>query len=348
MSNLPYTGEKAAKISKARLINEPLRLKPHVVILGAGASKQAFPQGDANGKKLPVMDELVEVVGLQPILKEYKIHYERRNFESLYSELYKIDSESSVLKAIEEKIRAYFTSLEIPNEPTLFDHLLLCLRPKDVVATFNWDPFLFDTWDRNRYKAPLPDILHLHGNVRIGYCKNHQVQGENGRYCPECNKKLTPSRLLYPVDVKNYSDDYLISSEWKVLKHILRDAFTITIFGYGAPTTDKEAVELLEKAWKDKSKRELETTEFIDIKDEDVIREQWEPFIYSHHYLHFKEFYKSWIPNHPRRSCEALYVPTALGRFVDEFPLPKNLGFDEILSWLNPLIEAEHKLKKSS
>ncbi|MFW6223076.1 MAG: hypothetical protein ACOC3T_05645 [Bacteroidota bacterium] len=36
--------------------------RPHVVILGAGASAAAFPQGDANGKKLPVMNDLADIV----------------------------------------------------------------------------------------------------------------------------------------------------------------------------------------------------------------------------------------------------------------------------------------------
>jgi cyclic nucleotide-binding protein len=29
-----------------------------------------------------------------------------------------------------------------PELLTLYDHLVLSLRPKDVIATFNWDPFL--------------------------------------------------------------------------------------------------------------------------------------------------------------------------------------------------------------
>ena len=86
-SKLFYSDDESVKITKTRLINEPLRLKPHVVILGAGASNQAFPQGDVNGKKLPVMDDLVEVVGLQSILDEKGSNYEYKNFEVLYSEL---------------------------------------------------------------------------------------------------------------------------------------------------------------------------------------------------------------------------------------------------------------------
>ena len=36
---------------------------PHVVVIGAGASVAALPNGDSSGKTLPVIDNLVEVVG---------------------------------------------------------------------------------------------------------------------------------------------------------------------------------------------------------------------------------------------------------------------------------------------
>ncbi|MCH7612532.1 MAG: hypothetical protein IIB95_10590 [Candidatus Marinimicrobia bacterium] len=339
-----YSDDDSSMITKKRLVSEPLLPKPHVVILGAGASKQAFPRGDANGRKLPVMDDFVDIVGLQSILDKSAIKFENRNFEELYSELYEKNPKSQILKDVEKKIIMYFDSLKITDEPTLYDHLLLSLRSKDVVATFNWDPLLFDAWVRNLNKAQLPVLLHLHGNVRIGYCKNHNFMGDNGRYCPECYETFTPSQLLYPITKKNYKDDYFIKGEWEVLENALNNAFAITIFGYGAPKTDINAVELMEKAWKAKGKRELETSEFIDVKEEELILQQWKHFIHSQHYLHFNDFYQSWIPNHPRRSCEALYVPTILGKFVEEFPIPRELGFDELFTWLSPLIEAEEKL----
>jgi hypothetical protein len=32
--------------------------------------------------------------------------------------------------------------MEIPDHVTLYDELLLTLRSKDLIATFNWDPLL--------------------------------------------------------------------------------------------------------------------------------------------------------------------------------------------------------------
>ena len=44
--------------------------RPHVVIVGAGASRAAFPDGDRNGALLPLMVDFVDVVGLAQALEE--------------------------------------------------------------------------------------------------------------------------------------------------------------------------------------------------------------------------------------------------------------------------------------
>lgn len=63
--------------------------RPHVVILSAGASLAAFLQGDKNGKKLPLMNNFIETVGLQNILNDNGIGWENgSNFEEIYSQLY--------------------------------------------------------------------------------------------------------------------------------------------------------------------------------------------------------------------------------------------------------------------
>jgi hypothetical protein len=333
MTEFYYSDEKSPQVSKAQLISEPKNIRPHVVILGAGASRQAFPQGDSKGKTLPIMDDFVNVVtGLRDLLESAGINHLGQNFEVLYSKIHERDPKSSLLCEIEKSVRDYFEGLQLPEGPTLYDHLLLSLRPKDLIATFNWDPFLFDSWERHRYRIPLPEVVYLHGNVRIAYCAEHRVLGEKGMCCPECDEELTPSPLLYPVTTKNYSADPLISSAWRILEHIIRSSFTLTIFGYGAPKTDKEAVELLNKAWKGKSNREFETVEIIDIKDKNLLIEQWKPFMPTFHCMHSKNFYESQIANYPRRSCEALYVPTVLGRFAETYAIPKDADFKELMS----------------
>jgi hypothetical protein len=335
------------EITKSQLVNKPENWGRHIVILGAGASVAAFPDGDANGKRLPTMDNLIEMIGFDDLLERVGFKNIRRNFEEIYSELYEKDPAAPFLNEIEEIIYKYFDSLKLPELPTVYDHLLMSLRPKDIVATFNWDPFLFDAWNRNKDKVPVPAILHLHGNVRVTHCPYHPVYGERGMYCPECGRDLIPSRLLYPIRNKNYVKDTFIKTEWEILKKGLSQAKTLTIFGYGAPTTDKEAVDIMKNAW-DKDNRFIERVEIIDIKDEEVIWAQWKPFIIRTYLDCSKNFYQSRIANYPRRTCEALKDATFYGLWVENNPIPMDANFAELLFWLKQLIEAERVLESKN
>lgn len=330
------------RITKSQLVNKPEKLRRHIVILGAGASVAAFPNGDANERRLPTMDNLIEMLGLEPVLERGGIKNRRRNFEDIYSELYENDHESPLLKEIEEIVYTYFDNLKLPEFPTLYDHLVMSLRPKDIVATFNWDPFLFDAWNRNKDKIPVPEIIHLHGNVRLAYCPEHPTYGEHGMYCPKCDRELIPSQLLYPIKTKNYANNIFIKTEWEVLKKDFHQAMTLTIFGYGAPTTDKEAINILNRAW-DKDNRFIERTEIIDIKDKEILWKQWDPFIIRTYFDCPENFCQSRIANFPRRTCEALLNQTVKGLWVENNPLPLHANFDELLSWVKPLVEAETK-----
>jgi len=58
-------------------------------------------------------------------------------------------------------------------------------------------------------------------------------------------------------------------------------------------------------------------------------------------------FYKSRLAAYPRRTCEALKDQTFYGLWVEKNPLPENVGFDELVSWVQPLVEAENSMGKS-
>ena len=47
------------------------------------------------------------------------------------------------MREIETRVDEYFADLELPGHPTIYDRLVLSLREKDLIATFNWDPFLY-------------------------------------------------------------------------------------------------------------------------------------------------------------------------------------------------------------
>jgi hypothetical protein len=57
----------------------------HVVILGAGASiASTFRNSEMNGKKLPSMDNFIDVVGLTDLIEKLPDNLKAKNFETLY------------------------------------------------------------------------------------------------------------------------------------------------------------------------------------------------------------------------------------------------------------------------
>jgi hypothetical protein len=293
------------------------------------------------------MEDLVRVLDLTDLLDRHRIAYDQRSFESVYAEVCSEPAHARLRTVLENAVHQYFRGLELPATPTLYDHLLLSLRSKDVVATFNWDPFLVDTWNRNSVRTELPHILHLHGNVRVGCCLEHHERGHILAGCPTCGS-FSPTRLLYPVENKDYSSDPFISREWEALRAYLQNAFTFTVFGYGAPSSDKEAVLLMNDAWSGARERTLETIEIIDIKEAPMLEGLWSPFIFSQHVLCHTSFYESYLGRYPRRSCEAIYIPTVTGRFPPKpTPLPRKGSFADLDEWLLPLLEAERAMSST-
>lgn len=61
--------------------------RPHVVLLGPGASRAAFPHGERFGRLLPVMADILNVMSVDQILSTAGIHTEGGNFEDIYSKL---------------------------------------------------------------------------------------------------------------------------------------------------------------------------------------------------------------------------------------------------------------------
>ena len=57
------------EVSVEQEIQQIQMRNPHVVILGAGASYAAFPNGDRNGKKLPLMNNFVETLGIEKLIE---------------------------------------------------------------------------------------------------------------------------------------------------------------------------------------------------------------------------------------------------------------------------------------
>ena len=326
----------------------------HVVILGAGASiASTIRNPELKGKKLPSMDNFNDIVGLNEIVETLPSHLVTRNFEELYSNLHKDNPNSTQIKEIERRVYDYFRDMELPKEPTIYDHLVLSLRPKDLIATFNWDPFLYQAFVRNQKVADMPYFSYLHGTVALGYSKEDKRPGPAGWYSKATKNYFVPTRLLYPVDQKNYNQDEFISMEWDRLKAWLNSETTkrVTIFGYGAPKSDFEAVKMLIDSWGTRDERNMEQFEIIDVRAEGTVRKSWGSFIHSHHYDYSTNYFESSLAYNPRRTSESYfqhYMPnTPSEAFSDSNPIPHDLKtLEELWAWHKPLVEAENEWKK--
>lgn len=328
-------------ISKGQEIQQIEIMKPHLVILGAGASRASFPHGDRNERILPLMDDFIDILNLSPTLGKTNIEYTNNNFESVYSMIYDRKEYDSVRQELEKAVSDYFSLLEISNSPCIYDYLVLSLRGKDVIATFNWDPFLIQAYLRNKHRFKLPHLLFLHGNVAIGFCIEDRELGINGNICSGCGKTLMPTKLLYPISLKDYHNDPVISDQWRQLEFYMKNAFMVTIFGYSAPTSDASAVDLLKKAWGNSARRYIEEIEIIDTKNEEVLRKTWSPFIYKGHFQTYSDFYDSWIAKHPRRTGEAFINKFVRNIWYEDNPFPFTDNFDLLWQWFDVLHKVE-------
>lgn len=126
---------------------------------------------------------------------EAGVKVDENDFELTYSRMAKNGEHSAVAATIETEIYNYFDSLRLPPTPTLYDHLMLALRKKDVIATFNWDPLLLQAARRCSFPGiEFPRLLFLHGNVLSGFCPTDSVSGYRGNRCSKCGQEFQPSR----------------------------------------------------------------------------------------------------------------------------------------------------------
>lgn len=314
-------------------IKTNINRSPHIVILGAGASKAAFPKADAKGKAVPVMCELIKYLNLGPILKSHNLYCGDADFESFYDDLVSSGKYPELVKEIEARVQEYFSRLSLPERATIYDYLVLSLREKDLIASFNWDPFLALAWHRNRRAVKLPKIVHLHGNVALAACLECRVKDFKGNICQKCKKPLLPTPLLYPVKQKNYSAHPFIEAEWNELRHFLKHNYFLTIFGYAAPETDVEARKLLLNAWKDNPTFELAQIEIIDIKPKAKLTKTWKEFFCRDHYGISKSIWNSYLFHYPRRSCEAFAMATLQLSPWKDNPFPRTTSLSKLQKW---------------
>ena len=139
--------------------------------------------------------------------------------------------------------------------------------------------------------------------------------------CPICYIPFKRVPLLYPTEKKGYSENSYIKDSWDAARFFFENALMLTVFGYSAPESDQDAVDLLKNAWFETNDRMIGHIEIIDIISSDVLYERWRFFSPNRH-IHLREnFDKSFIARWPRRSRQAIYVPSRCGIPCEESPL---------------------------
>lgn len=324
----------------------------HVVILGAGASlASTLRTPERNGKSLPLMRNIIDIVGLNDVVNSLPKEYQdlRNDFEKLYSKISNSCEFEEEKVIIEKVIHSYFSELDLPDEPTIYDYLVLSLRhQKDIIATFNWDPFLYKAYVRNGEFVNSPGILFLHGCVSLGFDSSNGSSGPAGWYSKRTQQLFEPTKLLYPIEKKDYNSDDFIKGQWDALSNRLKVAERVTVFGYSAPVSDVEAIDLLQKAWGNVDDRAMEEFELIDVREEEDVKRSWNTFIHSHHYRYSKDYFDSDLALHPRRTVESYHhwaLPMSPNdAFQDGNQIPDNFNsLEQLWDWHKPLIEAEER-----
>jgi hypothetical protein len=309
---------------------------PHVVILGAGASCAATPEGEKNSQRLPSMNQLPNVLKLSDILTTEQIKAAEMNFEGFFDSLMK-DELFDISKTIEDRLYAYFESIEIADHITLYDKIVLSLRKKDIIATFNWDPLLAYAYRRHGHLKILPAILFLHGNVKQGVCNVHKRLGWNDDLCDVCREPMKRTKLLYPVSNKDYSHDPIIREQWNILDHYLDEAYFITVFGYSAPYTDIDARSRIIDHIANNRRKGILQVELIDLKSDELSKTTFKDIYANHHCSLLGNFDQSWLSKHPRFSCEALYEATMQQKPIQPIPFPKTDSIEDFREWVEAL-----------
>jgi hypothetical protein len=321
-------------------------ISPHIVILGAGASRAVCPKGDKFGRKLPVMNDFIDTLNLRSFFETRNIKIESDNIEDIYDKLYNENIHSTILDELNKLIYDYFSILRLPDHATLYDQLLLSLQSKDVIFSFNWDPLLSQAYARNLSISELPQIHFLHGNVAIGVCEKDKRCGYLGNTCSICQKPYQPSRLLYPIKDKNYADDPFLRGEWQAYKWYLEKSFIMTIFGYSAPKTDTKAIELMKQAWHKNTRFDLNEIEIVDIKSRSAVERNWSEFTHNRHYSIQTSVRRSMPFMYARRSCNAWGDSIMMCEPWYEKKMPNFKRLDRLHHWIRPLIDQELNFKE--
>lgn len=214
----------------------------HLVILGAGSTIAAIPDGDRNGMRAYTLNNFLEDPFYADFLASLDSKYQNLNIEEICTKMYSEDRQ--LYEAFERLIRNKYASLELPNGFNLLERLIMSLTSDDAIISFNWDDLIIQAYNRAKQYIPsilLPIIVFPHGNAQACYNEHRYGSSRNPN-----NYGLRPSPLNMPVDELDYQNNLFIKSQWQILDFYMRYSQMITFFGYRGPVSDLQDLKRME------------------------------------------------------------------------------------------------------
>ena len=307
----------------------------HLVILGAGSTIATIPNGDKNGEESYTLANLLKDKTFTSFLEKVQRNFSTNDVEDLCKQLYKEDR--PLYYEFESLVRKKYARLELPEEFTILDRLVLSLTSNDAIVSFNWDDLVIQAYQRMSDYVPeemLPILAFPHGNAQTVYNNKHYTSKRI-----VTNPGWFDSPLNMPVDEIDYKSDVFINSQWHILDFFMRNAQMITFFGYRGPDSDEQDLKHLDELF---AKNEIcDKIEIIDKDQESAVEvaKRLERFKMQPNWLYpCADFWHSTIAKYPRRTLSVLdnwnySVRTSA----------KEESLAEFLKHIGPLIEEEQK-----
>ena len=102
------------------------------------------------------------------------------------------------------------------------------------------------------------------------------------------------------------------------------------------------------EVWQENHHLELAEVEIIDVKSREELEETWNEFSIKQHYMVGTDILRSYLFQHPRRSCDAFAAATLMCSPWHDNPFPHFGSLAELQDWVGPLIEEETRLEELS
>lgn len=89
-------------------------------------------------------------------------------------------------------------------------------------------------------------------------------------------------------------------------------------------------MDAIKAAWGTPQERQLEQFEIIEIRGEEEVLQSWKDLIHTHHYEVVDDYFDSWLGKHPLRSVNQFVEQFLEAQFIDDSPLPRDVGFKKL------------------